>query len=367
MDLTLASEVRPDTFARMVSMHRRPSSRDVARLANVSQTTVSFVLNRREGANISEETRARVEKAAAELGYRPNRLADALLRNKSYTVCCVTPSRLSTYHAGVVEGIDNYLSARGYRLLSVYTHHDPVREAEQVHAFLDSAVDGIVYFADEVTLEFVDNWLSRAIESNVACLVVDTRSRPGLDAVVSDDVNGSRQVTDHLISLGHERIGHLGAGHVMSTAVDRLEGYRIAMKEAQLPIDESWVIGNSYLSLPSDQEIFDLACRVTAITAAADDSAGKVLQVLKERGVRVPEDCSVTGFGNQEWTPWVGLTTVVQHTQEMGISAGQLLLQRMGELSAPPQLRTFATDTVIRQSTAPPRPPDSAHRMPCLI
>ena len=344
-------------------MRKRPTGRDVAERAGVSLTTVSFVLNGNMQVAIPEETRERVLNAARELGYRPNRLVRGLVRGKTQTIGLIVPRLDSSFHATVVQGIQSVCRTNGYRVLLADSEHCFAQERNEIELLLEHRVDGVISFAlpDDVAVDQLREWVAGLVADGVAMVVVDDHSVAGLvDCVVTDDVRGARIAVEYLIQLGHRCIAHLSAGDGMSSSRDRAQGYREALERASIPVNPDLVVGSSYFM--SDHEIgkcvrklLNHSPRPTAVLAANDDLAAACIISCRERGMRVPEELSVAGYGDTAAGRYLDITTVQQDPYAMGQQAAQRLLQRLREPDLPPELIVLPVQLAVRSSTVPPR------------
>ncbi len=350
-------------------MRRNPSSADVARLAGVSPTTVSFVINGRRDILIPEETRARVLRVARELGYLPNSLARSLARGRTQTVGVIVPSLDSSFSAHIVQGVQDACFEQGYRVLLTHSQHDPTIEAKEVDLLLEHRVDGLIGVASDETVLPMAGWLDAVIREGVACVVVDDCTYAGkADCVASDDEGGARQAVGHLLGRGHRRIAHLCAGARTSTARDRRRGYAAALAAAGVALDEALVTGEAF-EMPdparSLRALLGLPHPPTALFAANDYMAADALEALRERGVRVPEDMALVGYGDTRVGRYLHLTTVRQDPQRMGRAAAQRLFARLADPKLAPEEIILPTELVIRESCGSPlRPRSSASGYP---
>lgn len=336
---------------------KRPNSLDVAKLAGVSQTTVSFVLNNRADRQISEEVKVRVWKAVEELGYRPNRLANALLRGKSQTIGILLPSDSIPFHTYIVNGIEETLASQGFRVLMAHNRSNPEHEKEEIQLLLDHSVDGIISCCSSLTLEAVPDWLQLLEEAQVpCCLLDDNRYHQRVDSVVSDDVEGTRAATAYLASLGHRRIVHFAGSEQTSSGRNRTLGFRLGLEEAGIA-EEPWMVRHfGFVAKEwSPEQILEAAAPATAILTSNDDLAGVATMVLRESGRDVPGDVSIVGYSNSRWANWFGLTSVDQDPYEIGAIAARRILLRQSDFELPPVLLSAPVRLIVRTSCAPPR------------
>jgi DNA-binding LacI/PurR family transcriptional regulator len=333
---------------------RKINSIDVARKVGLSRTTISYVLNGRSDVSIPEATRARVLNAAAKLGYRPNSIARSLVRGKTSTIGVIVPVLESSLTADVVNGIEGECSRKHYRILLAYSHNDPEIEIQQANLLLEHQVDGIICVVGYRSLSGTGRWLADAGRDRVPCVVVDS-TIPGVsvDTVIGDDRRGAHAAVMHLVGLGHKRIAHLSAGKRGAPACERREGYRQALTAAGLAIDPKLIVGNSFE--PADatdgtNELLDLSGPPSAIFAADDSMAAAAIEVIRRRGLRVPEDMAVVGFNDITLAQFLRLTTVRLCAQERGRLAIDRLFQRLQDPQLPRQRMVVPTELVVRKS-----------------
>jgi len=333
---------------------RKPSMVDVAKRAGVSQTTVSYVLSGRKDVVIPETTRERIWRAARELGYRPNSLARGLVKGKTQTIGVLMPRMDSSFHALIMDGIQEVCTTADYRVLLADSRHDAELEARQVEMLLEHRVDGIISIA--VAGASSGSWVRMLKREGVPLVIVDEHTFEGeADCVVSDDVTGARAAVEHLIRLGHQRIVHLSAGTDMSAARDRCAGYLAAMREAGIQPREEWVKGDSFF-MPVERiheivaELLDMPKAPTALFAANDDLAAEAIEVARLRGIAVPQQLAIVGYGNTEVGRHLRLTTVHQDPRRMGQEAARRLMQRLQNPGLPVECILLPTQLVIRES-----------------
>lgn len=310
-----------------------PTIYDVARRAGVSTYTVSSVINR--SAYVSPELTKRVEAAIQELNYTPNALARGLQTRSTRTVAMLIPDIASPFYARVVRGAEERLRQAGYSLMLGNTYDSPVEQARYVTVFRSLQVDGFLLF------------VAAGSEKDAAALLKDTRPvvfagrAPRTfeaDAVTADNVKGTVLAIDVLLDAGHRRIG-LVTGHAsLSTSVDRVEGWRRALRKRGIKAGKEyvaegdWSAESGYLCA---KRLLELREPPTAIFASNFLMMTGVLRALKEAGLRCPQDVQVASSDDSEWLDVFNppITTVVQPSYEMGQMAADLLLKRIGKRS----------------------------------
>jgi LacI family transcriptional regulator len=329
----------------------RPTIKDVSALAQVSTKTVSRVLNKER--YVSAEMRKRVERAVAELNFRPSLAARALAGRRSYQIALIYDNHSPHYIHQIQTGVWARCLEEGVRLLAQPCDAASPELADEVGGLIDQTqVDGVI-LSSPVTDA------AAALEELERRDVPYVRISPGTDharssSVSMDDVQAADEMTSHLIALGHRRIGFI-IGHPNHQASDlRLFGYRRALDRAGIAYEPKYVRQGLFDFASGEAAadfLLDLPQRPTAIFASNDDMAAGVLTVAHRRGMSLPRDLSVAGFddtalASQLWPP---LTTVRQPTRDLAYAAASLLFERAED----PVHRRLAHELVFRASTAP--------------
>jgi DNA-binding LacI/PurR family transcriptional regulator len=327
---------------------------DVAQRAGVSTATVSRAI--RGLPRVSDSTRARVMRAAAELGYVISPQASSLASGRTNSVGVVVPFVNKWFFGQVVAGIDAVLGASDFELL-LYNLGDARGRARFFERMpVRRRVDGLIVLA--LPLSRTEVAALGALDVPIALVGA---TAPGFWSVRIDDQDGARKAVQHLINLGHRRIG-LISGHsqepMQFTAPhDRRAGYHAALQQAGIPLDP-------HLEVPGDfdltggahavAQLLTLAEPPTAVFAASDEMAMGAMQALRRMGMRVPEDMSVIGFDGHEMAELLDLTTVAQQVVDQGrLVALQVLRALVGESDTRPTETVLPTHLVVRGSTGP--------------
>ncbi|MDR6414553.1 LacI family DNA-binding transcriptional regulator [Pseudarthrobacter sulfonivorans] len=305
--------------------------KDVAVAAGVSVTTVSHVLNDVSYARISPETRDKVKSAAEQLGYGPNRLAQALRTQRTGMLGLVSEDIATTPHAGrIILGADEAARARGYNLMIINTSGSASPESRDadVEALLERRVDGILY----ATMYHRHVQLPVNLGSVPAVLVDSVSTSGSITAVVPDEEGGARAAVGILLSAGHSRIGFLNNTDDVPATRDRLRGFRATLTEAGLDGDAAPV--ESELSevqggYEAARRMLGREDRPTGLFCYNDRMAMGAYRAAAELGLSIPGDLSVVGFDDQELIAanlYPGLTTVALPHYEMGAWAAENLI-----------------------------------------
>lgn len=339
-----------DTGARVKPHQGHPTMEDVARRAGVSRALVSLVF--RDSAKVSDDRRARVLAAAAELNYSPNLPARALASRRTRAVGVLLNNLNNPFFAEITEGIEEVASDLGYRLLLSTGGRQRRRELDALDVFVESRVEGAILVSPDVSAADLRRLAA------VAPVVVTGRllRGPGIDRVNTDDALGAHLAVAHLVELGHRRIAHIDGGHGAS-ARPRRAGYERAMRERRL---RPQVVPGEFTELAGARAVERLLRNrlPTAIFAANDLIAAGAMDRLERAGLRIPEDVSLVGYDNTFLAALhhVALTTINQPRQEMGGLAMRTLVARVEDLHRATVTHILKPSLVVRRTTGPPPP-----------
>lgn len=337
----------------------RPTMTDVARLAGVSQSSVSMVLNEMTGSRISAETRARVQDAARQIGYHlPAIRREALsVPQARFTIAYLVDEISTSPHPVVnLDGARDAAFAHGVLVAAHATRSNPALEAATVEAILrDRSVIGVIYstiFTRRVVLP-------PALEGLPVVLLNCTTAPKRHLSILPAEVSGGRRAAEHLIGLGHVRIGFINGEPWMDAAADRLDGFRQALAAHGLPFDEALVRNGDWLPASGYAGALDLLRlpkRPTALFCGNDLMAIGAMEAANALGLRVPADVSVLGYDDQELARYSHppLSSLVLPNYEMGSRAAQALID-MALKGKPSRARTVFVEgpLVPRFSTGP--------------
>jgi DNA-binding LacI/PurR family transcriptional regulator len=330
----------------------KPTITDVARRAGVSKSLVSLVM--RGADHVSPERRQAVNKAAAELGYRPNAMARSLVQRRTHLVGVMVSDLHNPFFADVVAGIQEQAARTGYKVLVNSGNRAAAREADAMETLLQLRADGIILGSPVLD----DEVIGRASREVPIVLVGREAHGPDVDSVTNDDRAGAEVAVEHCVSLGHRRIAHIDGGHGAG-APDRRRGYEAAMIRLGLG-DLVSVVSGTYTEEGGHTGCLLLLAqtpRPTAIFAANDLAAIGALNAIEESGLKVPDDVSLVGYDNTSLAALrhISLTTIHQPRLEMGQLALSTLLERVDQDREEPRRVILSPSLVVRASTAPPR------------
>jgi len=333
--------------------------KDIAKQAGVSHSTVSRAL--RGSSLISDDTTSLIKQTASDLGYLPSAAARSLKTNRSQALGVIVSNIDDPYFSEILQGIEEVAQSHSYSLFMAASQRDSQREQTIVQAMRERRVDGVII----CSTAFSDEQSQQLSKYGIPIVVVNNQAAEDYRySIYHDDVYGSRQLTRHLIQLGHRKIAYLGNSHSGRTTQDRLAGFRQEMESAGLSIPANFLyeIPGSELqnTVSAVQHFLDSADYPTALVCFNDMMAIGVLKNLQQRGVRVPEEFSITGFDNIVFSNYTNppLTTFDQPKRFIGQKAAELILSLLASTSAvnvPEQkIQILRGNLLVRASTAPP-------------
>ena len=324
-----------------------PTIRDVAQRAGVAPITVSRVVN--NSGYVSQAARQRVEAAIADLNYVPNTLARSLRFKKTRVLALVVTDITNPFWTTVARGVEDVANANGFNVILCNTDEDEAKQNDYLQVLLQKRVDGFVLVPARSAADAV-----RLIQSQKVPVVVIDREVPGVevDVVRSDSEGGAFLLTRHLLELGHRHIAALSGPEDISTAIQRVAGYRRALREAGLRPSAEIVFHGSYDpegGYATGHAALALKPRPTAFFAANNFIAVGALRAVQEVGLRVPEDVALVCF--DDVPAWFSvdpfLTVASQPAYQMGEQATELLLERLSA-HAPSQPREVVLSVQIQ-------------------
>jgi len=337
---------------------KRTALKDVAALADTSSATASRVLN---GAGfVDPETRKRVLDAAKQLNYRPNLQAKGLRLRSSQSIGLVIPNLLNPYYTTLADAASQLLTQAGYYLLLSATRDDPEIQQGILDDMIGLNVDGLIWAPAVPEQKLLDRLRHQHIPT-----ISIVRRVPGdlIDTVVFEDFNGSCAVMQHLIDLGHRRIGYIGSDVSHSSSHARWQGYLASLAKARLPFDETLVKLGAARETWGKVATLDLLRNPsppTAIYVASNPMMPGVLKVLRRNGIHIPGDISLICFDDLDWFSFSvpPISAISISPTKLAQLAVDLLLRRIRDsdgVEKPPVFLEISFELVLRSSTAPPR------------
>lgn len=320
---------------------------EVARAAHVSVSTVSRVLNGKD--DVAEGTELHVHEVIRKLGYAPNLAARSMRSERTHIIGLIMPDIAGAYAREIMLGVNRAIAESEYGLLLFTTgdvrKHGTATDEQQYASMLGNSVtDGILIVAP-VTEEF-------SIETPIVS-IDPVMAHPGYPTIHATNYEGALEAMSYLIGLGHRRISFIAGRPELESAVRRLKGYRDALAQAGIEIDESLILPGDFTTETAEvcaRRLFDSDNPPTAIFAANDQSAIGVYHVAEERGLSIPKDISIVGFDNLPEAAYLNLTTVDQFLSEMGYQAAKTLFQLIDGKPLEKQIQKMPTRLVVRGS-----------------
>jgi len=324
--------------------------KEVAKLVGVSTTTVSYVINKRRF--VSKETRTKILKAINKLGYRPNIVARSLRSGKTGTVGIMVCDLRNPFFAEILQGIETYMSREGYNIIVMNTDYDFNKEKESTEIFYAKQTEGAIIIPGGNSNENI----KFLIERNIPVVLLDKRVKNlNVDIVLVNNIGGSRQLIEHLISLGHKRIGIITGPLSFTTGEERLEGYLKVLRKHSIPEDKDLIrIGDfkkqsGYLLT---LELLSLTLPPTAIFACNNTMGLGAMEAIKKRKIHIPEEIGLVIFDDLPWFKYSDppLTVIAQPSVRIGETAGKLLVNQIRKKRKKPKEVTLDVQFKIRES-----------------
>lgn len=325
--------------------------REVAKLAGVSVATVSRTLSHPE--KVSKTSIEKVMKAIEQTNYRPNMLARNFRSTRSYTIVVLVPEISNPFFSLVIKSIEIRAQQKGYSVLLGDTQDDKAREIKYVDLVKTHLADGIIQLRPH-TAEY-------PVHENPDFPYINlcgTENTPG-KCIRIDNIAATKGMVNYLLGLGHKRIGMITGLKGNPHTVDRLRGYREALEESGLKFDDQYIAEGKY-TIWSGVQAANILCELdelpTAIVCMNDEMAIGALQSFKAHGLRIPEDISVTGFDNIDYSSYCDppLTTIAQPADKMGEIAVDSLIQLIEGDELTHEEHVLDYEFIERKSTGAP-------------
>jgi LacI family transcriptional regulator len=327
--------------------------KELAARAQVHPSTISRVANHDPKLRITPPTRLRIEALLRETEYRPNGIARGLKLRQTLVLAVVIPDITNPFFAALFRGVEDAASPRGYNVLLCNTDGSPARQRSHLQSLHARRVDGVI-MASSFLKDPTVSWLRH---QGIPFVLVNRFSDEGYDPFVgSDDLLGGRLATEHLIELGHRRIGHLAGKLTVSTGVMRRRGYLAALAERGMTADPRLVAESGYTEdggALAAERLLALPDRPTAIFAVTDMTAVGAYGVARRMGLRIPEELAIVGYNDIPLATRMvpALTTVHVPIHDFGAAAARLLLEQI-DTGEPSRRRViFNPELIVRGSS----------------
>lgn len=327
--------------------------KDIARELGISPSTVSRAL--KDHPDISQETKRLVNELATKLNYRPNLIALSLRSQKSNVIGVIIPEIVHYFFSSVICGIEEVANEHGYSVMISQSSEDYNKEVAACDAFFNGIIDGLLISVTKATEDY--SHFQRLEEEGIPIVFFDRIVEEiASDRVIIDDFVGAYQATEHLIIQGRRKIVHFEGPQNRLIGQNRLNGYLKAMSDNGVVIDRSLLIpcDNFHSAIVETQKLIDNKVKFDSIFTANDFTAAGAMKILQKNGLRVPQDISVVGFGDDLTAEMLApaLTTVKQPGFEMGRKAMEMLIQRIKQTKPePPRTEILKTSLVVRDSS----------------
>ena len=335
--------------------------KDIAKRAGVSATTVSLVLNQGSNSRISEDTQTKILQIVKELGYQSNKTAPNAPLTVPPAIGLVftdVTNPLFTELAGVIEDV---ASRYGYNIILCNTQRNLKKEQEYLDVLGRRRIDGLIIAPVDDRESDIDDFVAR----NIPVVFIDRRVKnlKNSHSVLLNNVKGAFLATEHLLSLGHRRIGIINGRRNVSTGQDRLTGYLNALKQYHVPVNED-LIADGFFTVEGGQEAVQTLLQLPEPPSAIFSSGGTTtvgaLLELKERGLKLPRDLSFVSFDDEKWCTLIEppLTVIAQPVNKIGAEAAQMVIQLIqGWGTEESQEVVLEPQLIIRESCAsyPPK------------
>ena len=329
--------------------------KDIAQSLNISISTVSRAL--RGLPEIHPETRKAVMKLAEEMDYQPNQLATSLAKSRTRTIGVIVPNLSYYYFSAMLNSIEEAALQAGYSVLVCQTNESSLREVTQIQNLMRSQVEGIIISLSRDT----DNYqhVERLTRRQFPLVLFD-RYADDIQAskVIVDNHEAAFKATEHLIEQGCRRIGFLAGPPQLLLSNRRIAGYQDALRKHGLPVEPPLIFHCDYTqenTILQTLTLLNLPQPLDGLLTISDRIALPALFVMKQRGIRIPDDLAVVSFNNEPVSAYLtpSLSSVSQPIQEMGLEAVRLMLAQLesGDDGVPVETRVMPTTLVVRESS----------------
>jgi len=336
-------------------MDKKTTIKDIARKANVSHTTVSRALN--DKSRIKNETKEKILSIAKELNYRPDFIARSLVMRRTKTLGLVITTIANPFYTELSQGIETTAIRLGYNIILCSTNYDLATEKKYIDMLQSKGVDGIIF----TSAHMGDPNIIELAKEGFPTILVNRRTydpvvRNKIDYVGVDNIRGGFLAVEHLIKLGHKRIGVIGGSSESSVGFERLEGGKKALAAYGLKVMDDYFLEGDFLrgsGYEGGKKFLKMDERPTAIFATNDYMALGIYQAVLEADIRVPEEIALIGFNDIEFSSIKGieLTTVGQKKYEMGALAVKTLVERIeGQRVGSPEELILQPELIVRKT-----------------
>jgi LacI family transcriptional regulator len=332
--------------------------KDIARELGISPSTVSRAL--KDHPDISPDTKKAVNELATRLNYQPNIVALSLRQSKTNTIGVIIPEIVHFFFSTVISGIEDVAYSAGYNVILAQSNESQTREISDMKALFNSRVDGMLMSVSRETTNFdhIESTLAKGVPIVFFDRVYKTEQS---SKIIVDDFSGAKEATLHLIEQGCKRIAHIEGPPNLEISKHRLEGYKAALQEHNIPFEKELIAicpsGTIDEGKVATEKLLQLKKRPDAIFASNDPSAMGAMQAIKEAGLKMPDDVALVGFSNWFFSSLMDppLSSVDQPGFEMGQEAAKLLIRQIekqdNNAEFAPETKVLKTRLIVRQSS----------------
>jgi LacI family transcriptional regulator len=337
-----------------MSQHKDVTIYDIARALSVSPATVSRGLSDHPG--IRKDTKRKILDTAKKMGYQYNTFASNLRRKRTNTIGVIVPRLNSYFMSTVIAGMEKVANENGYNLIIGQSMESWKKEIASVNTMFNSRIDGLMVSLAYDTLD--SDHFESLLRKKIPLIFFDRIIvHPDCTSIVIDNKRAGYDATKHLIEQGCKRIVHIGGSLNRNVYADRLEGYKQALQEKDIPFDPALVISNNLsdqAGAEAAQQILNMPVRPDGVFAANDTSAVACMRELKQAGVKIPQEIAFVGFNNDPLSKVIepNLSTIHYPGQEMGEVAAATLVNKLDKGESP-NLDTIVLrhELIVRQSS----------------
>ncbi|AOA00611.1 LacI family transcriptional regulator [Carnobacterium divergens] len=326
--------------------------KDVARLAGVSITTVSQILNKK-GDRFSPETRQKVLAVVKELDYKADYFAQNMVSKQTKTIGMVVPDITDLFFSKVIEGVEKHLNELGFMIILCNSNHSSEKENLYIEELLHRSVEGIILASpNPIHLPKLKN---EDGSNKIPHILIDRGiNKRDEGQLITNEFQGAYEAVEHLVNLGHREIGMLSNETSFYEITDRFYGYKKCLEDYQIPFQEEWIVSKN-LTIKGGYEGAQqlLQQNITALFCGNDQMAIGAYRAINEAGKQIPKDISVIGYDGLEITDYLvpSLTTVAQPIFEIGYFAAKFLIDHINNPKEKVPNKYFDTQLVLKNST----------------
>lgn len=328
--------------------------KDIARMCNVSATTVSLVINNKTE-SIGEKTVKKVRQKIEELGYRPSSIARSMVTGRSHTIGLVIPDIRNPFFSELARGVEDYMNTKQYGVFLCNTDSSMDKEQQYIDLMVGKVSDGMI-FTTQNNYE-LSQYFTNLIKNEYPVVLIERyiEGIKDIPAIYLDNRGGAKKLCKFMLDKGHKKIACITGPKATTNARMRLEGYKDALKEANLPIQEELIVEGNYRyggGYNGMKELLKYRNDFTAVFACNDMMAYGAYKALEEENISVPEDISLAGFDNIKYPDVFKpkLTTVHLPSYDMGWKAAEMLMQIIDEKKIDKVIYEYELDVVDKGS-----------------